>query len=83
MKKKTTSKTVDFGAYWEPIRIECTKLQALAHLIENLNAEGADTIDQRDIQWGIGMLLSQSIEKIHRISIQIEELDIQDQGGIE
>lgn len=64
---------VDFEAAWRTLRLECTKLRALSHLIEHEDTQGAEPLDQQDIRWGIGMLLNHSIKKIRRVAIELED----------
>jgi hypothetical protein len=65
------------GPHYQRLRIEAAKLRALAYLIEHQDNDGGVPVDQGEISWGIGMLLSQSIDRVRRIAIQLEDEALQ------
>jgi hypothetical protein len=58
---------------YESLRIEAAKLRALAYLIEHQSDGGVVPLDQDEILWGLGMLLTRSISRVRRIAIRLEE----------
>lgn len=72
MKKKPCSNTFVFETAFRCLNTECAKLSALAHLLEYEDIQEGLPLDWRDVRWGIGLLLNQSIDRIRNVAAKLE-----------
>lgn len=53
------------------LRILSTKLRSIAYLIENHHDQVGDPLDIEEINWGLGMILTDLSQELKTVSIQI------------